>query len=131
MKASCLLASTGVSRRSCPHTRMVPSVGRRIPAMQRSVVVLPAPLGPTSPRISPDSAEKEMALTASSGPYLFVRFSISSMQGLLRVPGGRSPEGQVHRPVRDLSSLDHEDGFAPAIDVLEGDPALVQHQSED
>jgi hypothetical protein len=38
---------------SCPATTILPLVGEMMPARQRSVVVLPAPLGPTSPRISP------------------------------------------------------------------------------
>ena len=35
--------------------RTRPEVGRRMPASDRSVVVLPAPLGPMRPTISPDA----------------------------------------------------------------------------
>src|SRR5262249_5333462 len=43
------LAATGSVARLWPVIRSSPFVGRRIPAMARSVVVLPAPLGPTRP----------------------------------------------------------------------------------
>ena len=39
--------------RSWPQMRTVPRVGGMMPARQRSVVVLPAPLGPTRPSTSP------------------------------------------------------------------------------
>ena len=38
------------------------------------VVVLPAPLGPRKPTISPRSTWKLMWSTASTGPKYFVRF---------------------------------------------------------
>jgi hypothetical protein len=38
---------------------MAPASGSRIPAIQRSVVVLPAPFGPTRPRISPARTSNE------------------------------------------------------------------------
>ena len=37
------------------------------------VVLLPAPLGPKNPKISPFSTEKEMSLTATKSPNDFVR----------------------------------------------------------
>ena len=37
---------------------MLPRVGGMIPARQRNVVVLPAPLGPTRPMTSPGCTEK-------------------------------------------------------------------------
>src|SRR5687767_6920322 len=49
--------------------RMLPPPGRRIPAIARSVVVLPAPLGPTSPTISPGFASNERSWTATASPY--------------------------------------------------------------
>jgi hypothetical protein len=39
--------------------------GRQIPARQRSVVVFPAPLGPTRPRTSPGATSKESSRTAT------------------------------------------------------------------
>ena len=45
-----------------------PPVGRMMPARQRSVVVLPAPFGPTSPRISPPGTWKDRSRTAVTAP---------------------------------------------------------------
>src|ERR1700687_5048584 len=59
---------------------MVPSVGRTIPAMLRSVVVLPAPLGPTSPTTSPLRTVKDRLWTARRSPYSFVKDSTSIMR---------------------------------------------------
>ena len=54
------------------------------------VVVLPAPLGPRRPTISPLPTEKEMSSTALKSPYSFVRpgdfqdgFSVCSPNGVL------------------------------------------------
>ena len=47
-----------------------PAVGGRMPAMVRSVVVLPAPLGPTRPRMSPARTSKLRSLTAVRSPYV-------------------------------------------------------------
>ena len=49
MKARRRFASTGSFARSKPAISIRPDVGGRIPARQRSVVVLPAPFGPTRP----------------------------------------------------------------------------------
>ena len=38
-----------VAATSCPHTSTVPSVGWARPSSRRNIVVLPAPLAPTSP----------------------------------------------------------------------------------
>ncbi len=48
-------ASRGDSNRSLPATVTVPLVGGRNPVIMRIVVVLPAPLGPSMPTISPSS----------------------------------------------------------------------------
>jgi hypothetical protein len=41
------------------------------------VVLLPAPLGPKNPKISPFSTEKEMSFTATKSPNDFVRDFVS------------------------------------------------------
>src|ERR1700712_6082457 len=43
----------------------------------RIVVVLPAPFGPSIPRISPSRTEKEMPSTAVKSPYRRLRFCAS------------------------------------------------------
>ena len=45
-----------------------PEVGSSTPRIMLIVVVLPAPLGPMSPTISPGETEKETPSTARSGP---------------------------------------------------------------
>src|ERR1051325_7155352 len=52
-----------------------------MPASARSVVVFPAPFGPTSPRISSGATEKESWSTATSESYVFVRLMTSSAGG--------------------------------------------------
>src|SRR2546422_7978996 len=53
--------------------RTSPVVGGKTPARMRIVVVLPAPLGPRKPTISPRSTRKEIPATASTAPKLLVR----------------------------------------------------------
>jgi hypothetical protein len=57
-------ASPGVTRR--PSRDVAPRLGRTSPSIIRSVVVLPAPLGPSRPTTRPGSTEKDSASTAST-----------------------------------------------------------------
>src|ERR1035438_9952005 len=57
--------------------RTCPVVGVRRPEMQPMVVVLPAPLGPRRPKISPGRAVKEMSLTAVRSPKVLRSWSTS------------------------------------------------------
>ena len=68
MKARRRFASTGATARSKPAMLSVPVVGRRMPASARSVVVFPAPLGPTNPRISPCGTSRFSPRTADTAP---------------------------------------------------------------
>src|SRR4051812_1785965 len=65
---------------SSPKTRTVPLVGRRRPSSIESVVVLPAPLPPSSAAVTPRSTVKSMRSTASVSLKRFVR-SWTSMAG--------------------------------------------------
>ena len=47
---------------------MEPEVGRASPRISFSVVVLPAPLGPISAKVSPGSTENERPSTAVTAP---------------------------------------------------------------
>src|SRR5437899_1731365 len=92
MKAKWRFASTGDSSRSAPQILTLPSVGGWMPASARSVVVLPAPFGPTRPRTSPRLTEKESLSTATRASYDLVRLE-TSMPGstgeIIRgAPGG-------------------------------------------
>src|SRR5262249_1617027 len=52
---------------SKPATRALPALGLSTVQSMRSVVVLPAPLGPSRPKISPGAAVKEASSTARTG----------------------------------------------------------------
>ena len=55
----------------------LPAVGLTSPSSIRSVVVLPAPLGPRKPTIRPSSTVKDRSSTASTSPKRLVRFETS------------------------------------------------------
>ncbi len=57
-----------------------PLSGVRSPAMHSTVVVLPARLGPTIPKISPASMLSDTSATAMVSPYRF-RSGLTSMIG--------------------------------------------------
>src|SRR5688572_17583828 len=67
------------------------------------VVVLPAPLGPRRPKISPSDTENEIPSTAVRSPYFFTRLRTSMMFPIL-LPSGlslhraRDSRRHVHRP---------------------------------
>src|SRR4029078_1667048 len=61
-----------------------PFVGVMMPARQRSVVVFPAPFGPTSPRISPGPTSNVTPRTAVKSPYNLVSAWAEITYGALR-----------------------------------------------
>ena len=61
------------SKTSKPATVALPAVGGKKHVSMRMVVVLPAPLGPRNPTMSPLLTEKEMWSTAVVRAYLLVR----------------------------------------------------------
>src|SRR5581483_1715893 len=64
--------------RGSPATRAVPELGTiRVPRV-RTVVVLPAPLGPRKPNTSPYSTLKDTSWNAVRSPKRLVRFSTTS-----------------------------------------------------
>ena len=56
-----------------------------------TVVVFPAPFGPSTPRIWPGSMVRETSFTATRLPNLLRRHRISSMPSLRRAPSGAGP----------------------------------------
>ena len=62
------LDAASVAPISKPSIRTVPVDGLRMPASVRSVVVLPAPLGPISPTISPAADLERQAVDGDEGP---------------------------------------------------------------
>src|SRR5438477_1821613 len=65
---------------STPSNRISPAVGRSSRRMQRPVVVLPQPLSPTSPRVSPRRTVKSIPSTALTSPT-FRLITIPSVTG--------------------------------------------------
>src|SRR5690606_32360642 len=65
---------------SRPSSRTDPSVGANSPAMTLNVVLLPEPLGPIRPRISPSASSKERFLTAVNPPKRLVSPCTESTQ---------------------------------------------------
>src|SRR5450631_1523000 len=63
------LALRGSRRMSMPSMRAVPEVGVSNPQSMRRVVVLPAPLAPRKPKISPRATAKLTLSTAVMTPY--------------------------------------------------------------
>src|SRR2546430_15743970 len=70
---------------SAPRKRTEPALGLSAPAMRLNTVLLPEPLGPIRPRISPSATSNETLLTAVKPPKLFVScstFSKSRCEGV-------------------------------------------------
>jgi hypothetical protein len=66
-------AAAGSATTSTPPTRAVPLVGRTRVVSMPAVVVLPAPFGPSSPKISPRCTARSSPSTARTPPgYTFV-----------------------------------------------------------
>jgi len=58
---------------SWPKIVAIPEVGLDTPVKMRMVVVLPAPLGPKKPNVSPSPTEKLISLSAVIEPNLLLR----------------------------------------------------------
>src|SRR5262245_16115850 len=78
-----------------PSKTMEPAVGRRKPLRRLKQVVLPAPLGPMRPTISPFSTVRSTWLTAARPPKWRVRSRVSS-SGI--ASGRRARRGRRGRP---------------------------------
>src|SRR5215471_9462869 len=102
MKPSEDLACSGSAARSWPLMVMRPAVGLSSPAIMRMVVVLPAPLGPRNPWISPGATERLTPSTAVKAPYFLTSDSTAIMGsgGLPPAVGGAVPlrDRQLHGP---------------------------------
>src|ERR1039458_2293504 len=71
---------------SCPKMNAWPPVGRKRSSRMRMVVVLPAPLSPRKPRISPGATSRWRLFTAISLPYCLERARIETAEasGMVR-----------------------------------------------
>src|SRR5690606_12166600 len=80
-----------------PATRTRPAVGTESVARILTVVDLPAPFGPRSPKISPVSTVKDTPLTASTGPGYVLRRTSTTLTGIFP-PSIRSPRQPRRAP---------------------------------
>src|SRR5262245_4711488 len=79
---------------SRPRTVVRPESALRMPSMHSMAVVLPAPLGPMSPKISPSNSWKERSSTATVEPYSLRRCA-TSITHFRDEPAGRGGGGDV------------------------------------
>src|SRR6266513_3932907 len=117
--------SAGCVASSHPATRAVPPLGGRSVASMRSVVVLPAPLGPRNPKISPRITFRSTPTTASTVRLRVLkmrrrpRVSITASGLLSPIPGDFAGRGLLaagnHFPERLLH------GSAAAVSPDHGD----------
>src|SRR4051794_33490444 len=77
---------------SCPASVTLPASGSIMPHAMRNVVVLPAPLGPNNPTISPGLTSKSTPSTTRRRPYDFTnpRTSSSATMQVLHDLGSRA-----------------------------------------
>ena len=72
---------------STPLRMTVPALGSIMPQVMRKLVVLPAPLGPSRPTISPRlDPEVDACRTTRRRPYSFTNPWTSNIGPLLRLP---------------------------------------------
>src|SRR5258706_10144571 len=95
---------------SSPRNRTRPASARKSPLMRLNSVVLPAPLGPRMPSVSPRVTDNEMPSVTLSAPKLLLTFSSASIATVLllylplRLPsGGGEGRGKVEGQEISLS----------------------------
>src|SRR5256884_6038348 len=82
-----------------PPKEIAPAPGDRSPEMRPNRLVLPAPFGPTIPTVSPDPTVNERSSAMTTRPNLFVTWSSSSRELVIRFLVRRF-EGSCGRHVR-------------------------------
>src|SRR6185369_16431292 len=104
------LISSGSVAMSKPTTRPVPPVGSRIPHSMRMVVDLPAPLGPSTPKISPRRTCSETSRTAHCWPKRRDSRSVSttsSSAAMAAAPRAIDVDEGGHPGVQGLAGIGH------------------------
>src|SRR2546427_13300890 len=95
-----------------PSSRIEPEVGRSAPAIRLKIVLLPEPLGPIRPRISPLRSSNETRFTARNPSKLLVRDSTTSTG----CPDQIEQRALLH-VVAELVPADH--GFLSELDGMD------------
>ena len=83
-----------------PSQRTSPASARRIPRQIRIVVVLPAPLAPRKPKISPRGTSNVSSSSATVVPNRFVTWSMSRLTRRRIAPIGHAPRRWADGPGR-------------------------------
>src|SRR4051812_7787164 len=95
-------------RRSSPRKRTHPRVGLTVPEITLKSVVLPAPFGPTKPRISVSVTESETSSSARRPPKLTPMASSSSTGGAQAQGVAHATEQQRHQSIRTAQDHQHQ-----------------------
>src|SRR5262245_49394728 len=126
MKPSARLAASGALARSWPSISTRPAVGLSRPAIIRIVVVLPAPLGPRNPWISPSATSRLTPFTATKSPYFltssWTRITEAGSSSRRRPAAGpaRVPPREVEREGTSVGGgAPHEDGSLRGLVLLD------------
>src|SRR5688500_5885873 len=89
-----------------PHTSTLPLSGSRRPMMHSRVVVLPAPFGPSSPKISPSWISKLTPRAAWIPPYRLRRSRTMTFAGMTENVAGLHSAGHLHQLVVRVDVVD-------------------------
>src|SRR3990170_2182341 len=100
-----LRTSPGEVTTSAPATVAVPASGLRRVVRMDTAVVLPAPLGPSTPRTVPSAIARSRPSRATTSPYLLTRPRASTT-----VPAAGALGGSVDRYMRLLPFLEGPSG---------------------
>src|SRR5450830_1729710 len=89
---------------------MEPDVGRCAPVRHEKRVVLPAPFGPMTPKISPGSTSNETALTATRPPKRFVSARTETMGSGIDVEAPQASRPKPPHEAEEAFRLEEHDG---------------------
>src|SRR5437867_6184185 len=117
----------GTRETSRPSRRTRPSSGAKKPEMTLKRVVLPAPLGPMMPTISPGAARSETSRTAVRPPKRLVTASSSS----IAARGADALAEPSDQALRDEANHhDEEAAVDDEVDADEAAPDVAEHGAE-
>src|ERR1039458_9358249 len=89
---------------------MEPDVGRCAPARHEKRVVLPAPFGPMTPKISRGATSNETALTATRPPKRFVSARTETMGSGIDVEAPQASRPKPPHEAEEAFRLEEHDG---------------------
>src|SRR6185503_5490551 len=96
-----------------------PSSGASSPTMRRKTVLLPAPLGPTSPTFSPGLIWKEASTNRICPPYCLVTEE-NAITGRVHIAWRARARSDADRIARALHRLEIAGSFAASVVIARG-----------